>query len=764
MAIVYFAVEVAYDPQGYPSAFGVVYGLVALTVAGLLSLWVPRPRDQHRLPTAITLLLGLLLIAPLLIEPVLREVTGNGQPLELQMVNGLRALGVGLLALTAWPLCLRLAGVVSLFLMLFVAAMGDQKPIPWFLASYAVVGSVWLMIAYAARFQTTPSSACLAAQLTLKTRLRLPIRELATLIILVGTALSLIALGPKRVLLTLGEWVPTSGGTGRTDLFARFGIGDGPEEMAGDNAQAAGMVETDKMIEDNKNALVDLVNDMYGPPHKPPQQQEKMVAGGKAEVISFHGRLPENRRPSRDFDTSRQGPKQKPNKLQSSAARSLFEVQGKTPLHIRLIAYEKYDAQASRWYEGRKPSVRLLEAIGGDWMRVSHIRPHASWYQLPERHRFKVADLKANLVPTPPLLTALRIHKVDRPDYYEWDYEGVLVLAGRSTTPPGVVVTTECQTVDYVRLRRQDLIHVKNGDTCSPIFVEVPEPIQSTITSLAEQWAGNYPLGWSQIEAILHRLRTEYTVDPLASAPPDHPVPVLWFLTESFRGPDYLFASATALLLRSLGYPCRVCLGYYAHPDAYDPQTDHTPVRACDLHFWPEILLRDGQWLVIEPTPGYQVLGPRRPWSQRLLQMLQDVTTWICSHPFLVSGGIIVAGLIFWKRRQLWDVALVSWWRCFPGRSWQIAVCRCLQLLERRCRWSGYGRAPQQTLSRWSVQLPGEAAAKEKLQLLINLGEQAMYAPQLPPPLPPPAIYALCQHTLQTWSLHHLQRQRVTKD
>ena len=45
--------------------------------------------------------------------------------------------------------------------------------------------------------------------------------------------------------------MPTSGGTGDYDPFARYGVGDGPEETAGDNAQAAGMVETDKMIEDN---------------------------------------------------------------------------------------------------------------------------------------------------------------------------------------------------------------------------------------------------------------------------------------------------------------------------------------------------------------------------------------------------------------------------------------------------------------------------------------------------------------------------------
>ena len=135
--------------------------------------------------------------------------------------------------------------------------------------------------------------------------------------------------------------------------------------------------------------------------------------------------------------------------------------------------------------------------------------------------------------------------------------------------------------------------------------LRIQEAAHPEIERLARVWAADRPRGWPQIEAVLTKLRTEYVLDRDAAAPPEHPAPVLWFLTESRRGPDYLFATAAALLLRSLDYPTRVCLGYYAAPDAYDPETAHMPVKASDLHFWPEVLLRDGQWLVVEPTPGY---------------------------------------------------------------------------------------------------------------------------------------------------------------
>ncbi|MBY0461106.1 MAG: hypothetical protein K2V38_27610, partial [Gemmataceae bacterium] len=272
---------------------------------------------------------------------------------------------------------------------------------------------------------------------------RVPWLGLSLLVLLLGGAVALVVVGPKRAAFALGELMPTSGGTGETDPFARYGVGDGPEETAGDDAKAAGMVETDKMIEDNKNSLIDAVSDMYGPPHKPPKDQERMVAAGKVEVIQFHGKLPDNRRPSRDFDTSRKGPKGD-RKPESQKARGLFEVQGRTPLHVRLVAYESYDPAEKRWIESRKPSSKLIEPEGGDWMRPGHFKD-AGWYLADERHRLKAADMKSNLVPTPTMTTRFRINKVDKPDYYEWDYDGVLALAGRKKTPPGVIVTTDCR-------------------------------------------------------------------------------------------------------------------------------------------------------------------------------------------------------------------------------------------------------------------------------------------------------------------------------
>jgi transglutaminase-like putative cysteine protease len=743
MAVAYAACEVAAYPDGQPRPFGVACGVVVLAVAIAVSYLAPPP--SARLSRSWQAALVGVFLLPLLAEPVVRNWTGDGLPLELQLVNGLRLVGLLLCGLGVWPRCRHLAGMVALFLALFTSAMGDQPAIPYLLTAFAIVGGLWLVLNY--RADTGMTETAVAGTEIERAALRMPYREAAVFGVLAVVAAGVAFAGPKRVVLTLGELVPTSGGTGETDPFARYGVGDGPEEMAGPNAKAAGMVETDRMIEDTKDALIDAVNDMYGPPHRPPKERERMVAAGLAEMIQNHGKLPDNRRPSRDFDTGRKGPQRDGLKPDSQKARGVFEIEGRTPLHVRLVVYDVYDPETGRWREARKPPGRLLEPDGGDWMRLGFLRETADWYAADDRHRLKVADLRDNLVPTPTLLTRIRINKVDRPDYYEWDYDGVLALAGRKRTPPGVVVTTDCRTVDPAALSLAAF---------STIFApgyEVPAELAPAIAPLAAEWAADRSRGWPQLAAVVEKLRSDYVLDRDAAAPEGHPAPILWFLNESRRGPDYLFASAAALMFRSLGYPTRVCLGYYAAPDSYDPDTGHTPVKRSDLHVWPEVQLTDGHWLVVEPTPGYAVLPPLKSWQERLRDALAAIMNWAARNRLPLLSGACAVILAVWRRRLLIDWVYTTWWTLFPGRTWRQVVLGAVRVLERRGRLAGVPRPASHSLTTWSRTLSTGRTEDGGLATLICLAEWAAYAPSLAPPVPDHDIMTACRNTLGRWPL-----------
>lgn len=240
------------------------------------------------------------------------------------MVFGLRNMGLVLVACGGWLLCLRVSCVISLFLTLFASVMTESPAVKVLLVVYALTGGLWLLLTHWHGLQRAfvlPSQQ-LTTQM-LGPRERLPLWRLGLLAVLALGSVALIGFGPRQLQARLGELLPTSGGTGAADRFARAGFGDGPEEMAGNNPLAAGMVESQKMIEDNERSLIDAVSDMYGPPHKPKQEQERMVAASRVDVVEMHKKPPENRRPSREFSTSREGPKEK-RRVSSHGARGVL--------------------------------------------------------------------------------------------------------------------------------------------------------------------------------------------------------------------------------------------------------------------------------------------------------------------------------------------------------------------------------------------------------------------------------------------------------
>lgn len=755
MAVAYATTEVAAHLDGIPRSFGVVFGLSLFAGAVLASYYVPVPKPgQKHLPLKWTLLLGGLLALPILVEPIFRYVSGNGLATELQLANGLRNVGLGLCALSAWPVCRRLAGVVALFLALFSSAMGDQAAIPYLLALFALTGGVWLVLNHQASLANVKTAGQLAGEVE-RVRLRLPGREIVLASVLALAAAGVAFAGPKRVLFSLGELFPTSGGTGEYDPFSRGGVNDGPEEMSGPNANTAGMVDSDQMIESRQDSLIDAVSDMYGPPHKPRPKTERMVAAGFLEVKQSH-KTPVNKRPSRDFETSRDAPEQ-PRKTPGEEARAVYEVEGRTPLHIRVAVYDAYDPVDQFWHEAIRPNVQIFYPEGGDWMAVTQL-PRGDWYTEDDRHYLKVADAKENLVPTPPLMERFKIRRVDKPQYYEWDYEGVVALSGRSKAPSGVIVHTDCRTLDPWRMPESAFSNARPVRVDLPQFPDGDDETFRELRKLAKEWTADTEPGWPRINAILSKLRSEYTVDREATPPKNHPSSVEWFLLESKRGPEYLFATAAALMLRSVGYETRFCIGFYAGPESYDRASGHTPVRESDLHSWPEVRLGDGHWMVVEPTPGYDVLPPKLPLYERLMAAALALWNWTVANWVGVSAVLLALVLAYWRRRDLWDRVITLYWRVSQGRGWQARALTTVRLLERRARLAGCSRPVHETLHNWAGQFSSSQQPNQELAELVKVSEWAAYAPQVPSPWPESAVSDLCQRVARSWTYRAMQQ------
>ena len=730
-------------------------GLAAVWVGLTLGLgWlVPPPKEQSgRPPRFVTAVLALLLVAPFAIEPLRRQWTGDGYPVELQMVFGLRNLGLGLAAFAAWPLCLRLAAVVSLFLMLFSVSMTEHQAVLMLLALYSATGSLWLMLVHWTGLRGFFAAAETAATVEVQAgRERLPWPAFVVVVGLVGSALAVGAVGPQRTARVLGEWLPTSGGTGGYDPFARGGLNDGDDEIKGRNARSTGMVESDTFLDSPLPSLYDMFTDLYGEPFKPKDQERAIALDAQTKVNESRKPPADNLRPNREFPTTRKAPR-RPRDPSDRAARALFEVQGRTPLHVRLTAFDRFDGIA--WQEA-PPDLRTCQLDrepDSYWMRVAKPSPDPPFAQV-EAHRFKIATGFGSVVPTPPHLRRFRMGRVDQPNFFAWGRDRILRLAARKL-PSGVSVETEACPVDPRQLDTVGFPTGVNGTRTD--YTRLPGGLNPGIADLAGRWTEGLPRGWPQIDAVVRRLREAYSLDPGSRVPDDCTEPLAYFLLEARRGPDYQFATAAAVQLRALGYSTRLVSGFYVSPDHFDPLTRHTPVVWDDLHFWAEVLLPGGDWLVLEPTPGYEILGPSQPWSERILSALAGVVYWAERHAGeLLFGSLALAGL-WWRRRELLDVLAVVAWRWAGSRSWDRCVRQAIGLLERRGRWVGHPRLPFQTVTHWlRSALPADPA---EVAELVRMAEWASYGSDLPPPWKGAEVRSACRRTLDRWTLKRWQR------
>jgi transglutaminase-like putative cysteine protease len=686
--------------------------------------------------------------APFAVDHVCRSWLGDGYPLEIQMVLALRNLGLGLAACAAWRVCLRLAGGVSLFLMLFAVSLADSRAVVVLLGLYSAAGGAWLMIVYWAELRHPATTRAVVLE---RRPGRVGVPWVAVLCALgaAGAVLALFVTGPRWGPRVLGEWLATSGGTGDYDPFARGGVNDGDEEVNGANARTTGMVESDSFLDSPLPSLYDLVHDLYGDPFKPKSVERAQALDSKTRARELEKRPAENLRPGREFATARRSP-ERPRDPADRAARALFEVRGRTPLHVRATAFDEFDGDA--WHEVTfdRSSCLLDREPDGCWMRVRERQPPDVFAET-EEHHLTIAGPLGSLLPAPPHLVRFRVGLVDDATFFAWGRERVLRMASRNT-PAGFTVHTESRVVDRRRLSAVRFLSGPSGGDAVP--VSLPDDLDPDVRALAREWTRGRPRGWAQIEAVVGRLRAEYALDWAASAPEGCTEPLRHFLLESRRGPDYQFASAAAILLRLLNYRTRLVSGFYAAPERYDPETDHTPVGPDDLHFWAEVMLPSGDWLVLEPTPGYEVLGPAPGWAERAWAALVAVGGWVGRHPVLVTVSLLALAVVWWRRLALLDAAALALWAAFPGRCWRRCLGRARRLLERRGRWAGRPRPACQTFAAWlHAARPGAGPLADDLGLLAHMAEWAAYAPDGEPPWGMDDVRRVCRRALTGWTL-----------
>ena len=136
------------------------------------------------------------------------------------------------------------------------------------------------------------------------------------------------------------------------------------------------------------------------------------------------------------------------------------------------------------------------------------------------------------------------------------------------------------------------------GGRLAAPYLKLPA-IPQAITALAHRIADPQPTPYRKILAIQTYLRT-FTYDEHVVAGHDVDY-LLEFLTKTKAGYCEQFAGSMAVMLRALGIPARVAVGFT--PGSFDSKADVWRVETTDAHAWVEVLFPTFGWLPFEPTP-----------------------------------------------------------------------------------------------------------------------------------------------------------------
>ena len=115
---------------------------------------------------------------------------------------------------------------------------------------------------------------------------------------------------------------------------------------------------------------------------------------------------------------------------------------------------------------------------------------------------------------------------------------------------------------------------------------------------------------YAKAKAIESYLRTIPYNDAIP-APPASVDPLEYFLFDLHQGYCDYYATAMAMMLRSVGVPARAVSGYAE--GIYDPEAGVYFITERDAHTWVEVFFPEYGWIEFEPTAGESQLD--RPQS-----------------------------------------------------------------------------------------------------------------------------------------------------
>lgn len=613
-------------------------------------------------------------------------------PWEIVSLTTLGIAGMVLAACGASNRQVSLAVVCSGFLMLFTAAISDRMVTLFVAIVWVLLCLWWLLANHWERLEVH------IAQVVHRPRtLRLSMTLLGLFVV---SAVGMLSWGQGLATRSIRRGVmPTSGGREWTDPTSRSGVGDGDAVVAARNHPVSfGAVESEIFLQSHQPSLFDLFDDTIG---KPKRSQKSEKAMGLANQTRRPNRFGASQSQQGDAGFSiRRQPRPPASTPKDRKTPTMLQWIGPSGERLAVERWDRFDGSEWTWTAatadgsagatGATPSKLVRRDLDG--------RP---WFFRSDRESelvgsvradgVKIINLRTTVIPAPDRAVGVHIVDIDRQDFFDLDAHGSFYMPGREAIPSLTVIRLVTQLIDADRLASLDVLPGRNRTHAAASSESHSSAGIELATQLAEQWAAGPTTPWGRIEAIVDRLRHDFVFDRSVSSAADDPL--LEFLTHR-RGGDHLFATAAAVMIRSLGYESRLVGGFYVSGADRSWGSGQSDVMAGDAHNWVEVQVDHDLWVAIEPTPGFAPPARYRSlWSQSLAALA-------ASLPSIAGLATAILTLVWF--RQIWGEWLcrLAWAIPLPLSQRQ-RVTLLIRLLDVRGRLAGMRRPPGMTPRCW---------------------------------------------------------------
>jgi transglutaminase-like putative cysteine protease len=271
----------------------------------------------------------------------------------------------------------------------------------------------------------------------------------------------------------------------------------------------------------------------------------------------------------------------------NAATTELFRVQTSDPSYVRMQTLDRFDGSTWSANTGIPVEVQSAGAIQG---------APGSWTSSSATITVTSNDLGDDLLVSPADPTVIDI---DRP--VSWDSASSSLMLN---SPPsaGLNYTVTAMRPD---LEPEDLEQVPVEDQRDEVIPPAGS-VSPAVRATALRWTSEATTPYGKVMAIADHFQ-RFTYDPSVSFGRS-PEAMAAFL-DAKRGFCQQFAGVMAAMLRELGIPARVAVGFTSgHPVGIDTYS----VRAADMHAWVEVPFAGYGWRTFDPTPGVPTI---RPWG-----------------------------------------------------------------------------------------------------------------------------------------------------